>query len=308
MIGDNHHYGHDGILRRHCGVLGPWPIPGRLQHGWTPGPGLSERLFEEPWPKLVWSRRNVVQCWEAGFRDVIPVGAPYLYMVPPAARESEAMAPQSLLVYPFHGWEEEKVRGDMEAYAASIEVLEREEGFGPVTVCLYWLEYEDPSIRGIFEARGWSVITNGHRDDNPDFLNRQRASLLRHAYVTSNRVCTAAFYALASGRRFFLYGPPMGLSATTDPTGAGFAAWQAEAFPELTWAGFGDRQHRDVGLRELGADYKLTPHAMRDLFGWHLSGVGRLVGRRALHGLWKIRGLRPIVGRVGLISSAAACF
>ncbi len=293
MIGDNHFYGHAQILRRYCSVAAPLPVPGRLQHGWMPGPGMSERLLDEPWLKLVWSRRNLRQCWAAGARDVAPIGAPFLSLPPARAADPP---PRSLLVYPFHGWEKEKVFGDMAAYAKAIGELEAE-GFGPVTVCLYWVEYEDATIRQIFEGRGWSVITNGHRDGNPDFLVRQREALLSSAYVTSNRVCTAAFYALAAGRRFFLYGPSMGLSATDDPTGEGFGRWQAEAFPALTWEGFGDRLHQDIGLEELGAEYVLAPEAMRALFGWTPLGLPRALAPVARRALWKARALRPLLRR-----------
>ena len=105
MIGDNHFYGHDRILKGYCGVSKAWPIPGRLQHGWTPGPGFSKHLFDEPWPKFVWSRRNLNQCWEQGRRGVVPIGSPFLYLPPPPAHHGEAMLPKSLLVYPFHGYE-----------------------------------------------------------------------------------------------------------------------------------------------------------------------------------------------------------
>ena len=294
MIGDNHHYGHDQILRDHSNLKLPWPIPARLQHGWMPGLGMAERLLAEPWPKLVWTRRNLTQCWERGHRDVVPIGAPFVYLPPARTSEIQSRGPRSLLVYPFHGWEKGGVHGDMKAYADALTDLEKE-GFGPITVCLYWIEYEDPGLRAIFNERGWRVITNGHRDKNPTFLHRQRASMLEHAYVTSNRVCTAAFYAPMAGRRFFLYGPTMGLSATADPTGVEYDAWQRKQVPELTFEAFGDRLYQDIGRRELGADYKLEPAVMRELFGWHPRGMAKISASRFKRELWKIRPLRPFM-------------
>jgi hypothetical protein len=257
---------------------------------------MADRLFEEPWPKLVWSQRNLDHCREKGFRNVTAIGSPYLYLqASQPVDPGESRGPRSLLVYPFHGWEKGRAGGDIEAYADAIGELEREHGFGPITVCLYWLEYEEAAIRGLFEGRGWTVTTNGHRDGNPSFLHRQRASLLQHAYVTSNRVCTAAFYALAMGKKFFLYGPVVGLSASDDPHGEEFGRWQKREFPELTWESFEDESHRDTGLRELGADFVLSPDDLRGLLGWSLAGALRLAGRRAARECWKVGPLRRLM-------------
>ncbi len=293
MLGDNQHYGHSYILQRYCGFSVPLPIPGRIQHGWTLGAGLGQTHFVEPWPKYVWGQRNLKACREAGYRNVVPLGAPYLYLKP-----AEAFVPhaKSLLVYPFHGWEKEKVQGDMEAYAQDLETLVGE-GFGPVTVCLYWMEFEDPTIREIFQRRGFAIMTNGHRDQNPEFLIRQRQSLLSHAYVTSNRMCTALLYALASGRKAFLYGPPMGLSQTRDPTGAEFDTWQRQTFPELVWDHFRDEPLAELADRELGREFVRSPAQLRALFGWSPRGTPRLVRNSIVRQLWRVPQARRLWSR-----------
>jgi hypothetical protein len=281
MIRDNSHYGHGRILREYCGVRLPLPIPGRIQHGWTPHHGLPERTWSEPWPKYVWSRRNLA-CWERdGLAGAIAIGAPFLYLPPPPAADPPE---RSLLLVPFHGWEKDRLHGSLVAYADSVAELERQ-GFGPITVCLYWTEFEDAACRRIFEDRGWRVITNGHREHSPDFLHRQRRAILEHAYVSSNRVASAGFYALHCGRRFFLHGPSMGLSQGDDPAGERFAAWQAKEFPELGFERFGDQSHRAIGERELGLEFLRSPDRLRDEFLWRASrcpGLVRRVIRRQL--------------------------
>lgn len=294
MLADNHYYGHLEVLRQYAGVELPWPMPGRLQHGWTPGPGLGVAHFAEPWPKFVWAERNLAQCREAGYRDVVGLGAPWLYLPPPPTRPPPP--PRSLLVYPFHGWEKEKLAGDMRAYADALDVL-RAEGFGPITVCLYWMEFEDANIRGLFAERGFEVITNGRRDGNPTFLHGQRESILDHATVTSNRVCTATFYALSAGCPFFLYGPSMGLSQTHDPSGEEFAAWQAREFPELLFERFGEVCHRELGLRELGASLVRSPEELRRVLCWRTRQSPKLVKRRVTRELWRFAALRPWLTR-----------
>ena len=190
------------------------------------------------------------QCQAAGYRRIIPLGAPFLYL---EQASPKPRSPQSLLVIPFHGWEKEKLHSEMGGMAASIGELEAR-GFGPITVCLYYTEFSDPEMRAVFERRGYNVVTNGPRGDNPDFLLRQRDLLLSHAYVTSNRVSTAAFYALSLGVKLFMHGPAMGLSGSNDPTGERFDTWQRETFPELTLERFGDRTNRALGEVELDSN------------------------------------------------------
>ncbi len=288
MVGDNDYYGHADLLRAYAGVQRPLPLPGRLQHGWAPGPGLHSSNLSEPWTKFLWAQRNLDQARDVA--GVEAIGAPFLYLPPVKGPPPPA---GSLLVFPFHGWERESVAGDFGRYADAIAELEAQ-GYTDVTVCLYWLEYDDPALRAIFEARGWRVVTNGHRDGNPEFLRRQRDLLLRHSAVTSNRVCTAAFYALASRRAFFLHGPTMGLSGTSDPDGAEFDAWQRAEFPELVALPSAservlaeDDPRTRLGLRELGAAFVRTPDGLRERMRWRRRDWPRRFWLRAWPVAWR---------------------
>jgi hypothetical protein len=279
MFEDNHHYGHSDVLRRYCGLHERPKMLRQVQHGWQPGPGFALRHVQSPWPNAVWSARNLKKCAELGCPNVEAIGAPFLYL-PPVQDQPESLGPRSLLVYPFHGWAKQRVHGDMQAFAEQLHELERGEGFGPITVCLYHLEYADADIRSVFEQYGWAVTTLGSHANNPTFLDKQREMQRRHAYVTSNRVATATFYALVSGCRFFLHGPPMGLSESQDPTGEEYDAWQRAEFPMLTFAGFGDRAHTAVGEAELGLEYKRSPEQLAELLGWTGSGPVRRLSLR----------------------------
>jgi hypothetical protein len=287
MFEDNHHYGHSDVLRRYCGSSELPEMERQVQHGWQPGPGFALRYLHSPGPKAVWSARNLRKCAELGCRNVEPIGAPFLYLPDSQAIEGESLGPRSLLVYPFHGWAKQGVLGDMNAFAAALRELERVEGFGPITVCLYHLEYADPAIRSAFERYGWTVVTLGSHANNPTFLDKQRDMQRRHVYVTSNRIATATFYSLVSGCRFFCYGPPMGLSETEDPTGEEYDAWQRAEFPMLTFEGFSDRCHTQVGEAELGLEYKRSPEQLAELLGWHGSSPIRRLGLRMRMTAWK---------------------
>jgi hypothetical protein len=289
VLAENHHYGHARVISEYAGLRQLRPLPGRLQHGWMPGPAVRPQERAEPWLKLLWSRRNLDQCKALGIERVVGFGSPFLYL--PEHGADARPAGKSLLVFPFHGWEKQPLQGNMTSYAGELERL-RSEGFGPVTVCLYWMEYEDRRCRALFEERGFRVVTMGHRNGDGAFLHRLRAAILEHAYVTSNRVCTAAFYALYCKRPFFLYGPPMGVSEHEDPTGEQFDAWQRKEFPLLAFDSFGDRAHAEIGDRELGLEFKHAPEEVKQLFAWRERDWWRRIGHRVT------RRVYPLVGKL----------
>jgi hypothetical protein len=262
MFAENRHYGHAQLLLSYCGLPSRTRIPVRMQHGWQPGPGMRFQDLAQPGPKIVWSSRNLARAREAGARGVFAIGAPWLYM--PSTLDPGPDHPRSVLVVPFHGWEKQRLAGSMDEYAQALARLEAR-GFGPITVCLYWFEYEQPALREVFERQGFTTTTMGPRSDNPEFLIRQRELIQRHAYVSSNRVSTASFYALEAGRPFFLYGPLAGLSATEDASGEQFDRWQRDEFPALIHAGVDMACNVELGGYELGAEHKRTPAQLREL-------------------------------------------
>lgn len=267
MLRSNGHYGHREILNAYAGVAAGTPLPGHLQHGWNYDLGSSVEgvLLSAPNPFFLWSDRNLRNCRKAGLAGhVTAVGAPFLYLPEPAP--SPPPEPGSLLVMPFHGWEKERIEQDFSEYAQAIREISGE--FRKITVCLYWFDNQFPEYRRPFEELGAEVLTIGPRDDNPRFLHDTVRLMSRCEYVTANRVQTAAFYALALGRKFFVYGPPVGLDKSLDRSGELFHAWQKQEFPQLFWESFGDRCHRVTGEDELGLAHKRSPEALRELLLW----------------------------------------
>ncbi|MBI5610636.1 MAG: hypothetical protein HY902_17300, partial [Deltaproteobacteria bacterium] len=254
MHGANGHDSHRSILIPYAGGADGTPLPGLLQHGWNHDLGAtrSDVLIPAPQPFYVWNRRNLQHCQRAGLDHAVPLGAPFLYLPPPEPRPP---APErSLFAVPLHSWEREKVRLDLDAYAAALAEVAGH--FRSVTVSLYWYDYQDPANRKVFEQRGMQVVTAGARDGNPRFLLDQREQLLAHSHVTSNRVQTGLFYAMYLGLKGFLHGPPVGVEERIDRAGELWAAWQAQTFPELAWDGAADRDLRWLGARELGEEFR----------------------------------------------------
>ena len=286
MYPANHYYGHAEIFHDYCGLTSPRPIRGFLVHGWTPALCLVIKPARHYLPKYVWSRRNLDTCQAAGWSGVLPIGSPFLYL--PPSQSTVVPVGKTLLAFPFHGWERARVASDYKQYADSLLNLEKD-GFGPITVCMYWQEYEDAGLRNVFEGHGWDVVCNGHRDQNPTFLYQQRALLERHAYVTSNRVATATFYALACNRPFFLHGPAMGLQESRDLDGLEYDRWQREHFPQLTYEQFDGSCYRSLAEEELGQEFVHTPEELIDLFQWSWKYSFHRAARPLRRAWWKLK-------------------
>jgi hypothetical protein len=253
---DNMFYGHSRVLLRAAGASEDDVIHGHIQHGWMPGSGLMPRRREVPWiPKLLWNSSNVRVAREEGQRRVTPIGAPFIYL-----HDDDPPAPpgSGTLVYPHHSWEKDEMAADHNSYIAQLSEREK----GAVTVCLYWREFEDPTVRGVYESAGFRVICHGRRED-PDFLLSARKEITAHARVVSNRVGTALWYAGHLGRSLAVYGP---LFVAQETTAEAMAAHQSsrDQWPELFRDdGIGPALAKELSAGQLGTSHRRDAAELR---------------------------------------------
>lgn len=142
---------------------------------------------------LLWTDRNVKACRELGYLETQTVGSPLLYLEAPTATIEPD--PRSLLLFPAHSVDSEPYQEDgkflFSRYLDEIEPMYRE--FSPVTVCLNYMEYDNPRIRRLLDDRGLKTTTIGHRDHTFDFVTRLRDLILQHTYVSTNSFSTSLF-------------------------------------------------------------------------------------------------------------------
>lgn len=269
MDSSNHWYGHAHIWARYCGLDPTHPprINGVIQHGWTFVHGFG--YGHNPplgFAKYAWSDVCRRRGQAIGWRDYIVTGAPILYLS--ALEPPEPAEREGTLWYPFHGTKDfESVTGDHRRLIDQIREVED----GPVTVCLYYVEYDDEQIRRCYTDAGFRVICHGRRGTlwrggDTDFLSRQLAEMRRHRRVASNRLSTAIFHGVAAGCEPAVYGDPMELRDAK----AGFngrtllAAW----FPELHGEHLDLDIARAITHTELGLDWMLSPAELAVAAGW----------------------------------------
>lgn len=267
----NHWYGHAHILARWCGLdpAAPPPIRGTIQHGWTFVHGFGHQHTIDPsLTRLVWSDACRRRGQAIGWRDYYTLGAPFSYLL--ELEPGDGAPREGTIWYPFHGTREyEGVSGSHDALIAQIHDVET----GPVTVCLYYVEYENPAVRRRYEDAGFRVICHGHRGQwwkgtDPLFLYRQLGELRRHRRVASNRLSTAIFYGVAAGCEAAVYGDPMEFVGAAGFDGEQLLqAW----FPELHGERLDAEAARATTRRELGQDLVASPEELVRVLGWEES-------------------------------------
>lgn len=249
----NEFYGQAEILRVYVRSAVQVPIPGRLQHGWSPRPldvlSISDSdRFSGPY--YVWSSETADAARAAGV-EAHPIGAPYLYL---PRIDDPGPVPDTVLALPLHSVRAEKV-DNWGAYAAWL----REFAAGrKVECCLGYVDHETPGVREVFAAVGIHTFTLGWTERR-DLLHRLRAVILRSQTVTSNWICTATMYA-AHERRRVVVGGPVSLPELARRAGD---RWARDKFPGLF--GAGDAVAWSEAERELGVDCFHSPVALRML-------------------------------------------
>jgi hypothetical protein len=268
----NHFYGHAHILARYAGLDPELPprVHGYIQHGWNIGDGLAPGTpYYEHSPILVWSERTRRRSWSLGRRNVVVIGAPWLYLLElaPAPTGVDAAPRAGTIWYPFHGWEGQDVRGDHRRLIETISEVEQ----GPVTICLYWTEFHNRRIRRRYERAGFQVICHGFRGHwwertDRQFLDKQLAALRAHRRVASNRLSSAIFYGITVGCEPAVYGDPMVLRKE-DPSHGGFARIVRQ-WPDLHGTSVDLATARQIADAELGREALAGPAELRAILGW----------------------------------------
>jgi hypothetical protein len=259
---DNRFYGHGEVLRAAAGIEDPErPLWGHVQHGWQLGTGLNDRRRLVPWlPKLVWNETNrLLATWD-GITRVEAIGAPFLYLDRMHAVDEVPSAPPGVLptiAYPFHGWERAGTTSSHDRLARDLRVHEG----GPITVCLYWMEHDQPAIRRAYENAGHRVICNGRRED-PGFLRRQREELRRNRRVVTNRPSSALWYGMWIGLEAEVLG---GAAQLEGDRTIGLEALHRRRWPELFRGTVGATKGRDLAAAELGAAHVRAPDELAAL-------------------------------------------
>lgn len=264
----NEMYGHGALLRKYCGVDDKRVrICGQVQHGWSLSIGVENQNLT---PIYVWNDRSHEVAVRNGIKEdeITRIGAPYLYLPP---IEPPMRIPRSLLAFPSHTTPGHPIADSYqfwEEYAEWIANVGVAYDFEQVTVSLHVNEYDDSSIVHQLNRRGLKVFCAGQVWSpwvtTIDYLSRVRMLILQHNVITANSVHSGIMYAAYEGKPIFI-GGPTGKRIPKENTNEVYChhtsdlEWIDRHFPQFVQTADYAKPHVEVGKRELGLNYKLSP-------------------------------------------------
>jgi len=197
----NAFYGNDRVLKLYAGLPLERPLKVVVPHGVV----FNDRFVWEAERRallpavLAYSEERAQAYARATGKYPIRSAVPFAYL----ARLLPEVAPagrRGTLFFPSHSTHRVTAAADFSGMADAVAALE--ERYRPVTVCIYWRDYELGHHRP-FLQRGLRVVCAGHIFD-PDFLFRLFHLLARHRYAASNVPGSSLVYAVIAGCRYFL--------------------------------------------------------------------------------------------------------
>lgn len=281
-------YGHYRILRNYCDLEKPFTITGEVQHGWRRDNGIysenhppkeDERFF-------IWNRYNLKKAKKEGKTRFIPIGAPFLYIEPSTKKKDNS---DDLLLFPMHSIPRIQYKDQIKSFGTYLEYIDKiKNRFSDITLCLYWMEYENKELVRMIKRKGYDVTTLGHRHNNPRFLYKFINLVSDFGYVSSNSFSTAIFYSLYLKRRTFIYG---GFSEEEFKGESGQNKLQnrmRKKYPELLWENFDDKCYKEIANKELGLEYKRTPQKLRKILGFYPKAQIKYLSKLPYYRLTKL--------------------
>jgi hypothetical protein len=258
---ENRFYGHVHLLAKYCGLQGsPW-INGYLQHGWNATDGYGNYLgSKRSANKYVWSKRceNIIK--QNGKKNVIAIGAPWLYLsdvYPQVTNPNRS----GVVAYPAHSSSWSKLGDTSLEYANFLK-----DKYGSVTVVLHRYDYANTQVKQTYESVGHQVKTHGNGTPwenkfDPMFLKNQKDLLSAFSIVVSNIMSTPVLYATSLGLKAEIAGPVDYSITNADDkasqTGDGLTDWNSMIV-----------QSPDLWKEELGFDCKKSPQDLKEILGW----------------------------------------
>lgn len=276
----NAFYGNDRVLKLYAGLPPDRSLKVVVPHGVVFNDSYlweAERRALLP-AVLAYSDERAQAYARATGKYPMRSAVPFAYvakLLPPAP----AAERRGTLFFPSHSTHRITALADYAGMADMLAAME--ERYRPVTVCIYWRDYE-LGRQLPFLHRGLRVVSAGHIFD-PDFLFRLFHLLSRHRYAASNVPGSNLLYAVIAGCSYFLV---PGFDVTHQGSNAALA---------------NDLSHGGRVLASLRQAYAYPPEETNS-GRWDL--VARLSGLDNLHAPEELRSLLEMADRLDRIGLA----
>ncbi|GAB1543055.1 hypothetical protein NUACC21_57290 [Scytonema sp. NUACC21] len=200
----NAFYGNDFILKQYAGLPETYPLKAVIPHGVYLGDSIWEAEIYSPLPVIFaypsYHEKTYINLIQKNTinKVVIPSASPFLYLVE-LLKEYPKPERKGTIFFPAHSTHHVIVQADWERLAE--ELLNLSEEYQPVTVSIYWKDFE--LGRHIpFQKRGMRIVSAGHMFDK-NFLLRFYHLCSTHRYSASNEIGSNLFFSIKAGCSYF---------------------------------------------------------------------------------------------------------
>lgn len=200
MYLDNNWYSHRYIISKYCEVKNI-PTFATIQHGWISNqesekfPIGTRKIKSAPY--LSWSENIKKNAKKHGIENVIPIGAPFLYLHHNLKKKKfNNTKIKGTIFFPSHSIKK------MSNHAKFIQKIDKENMTkfienkfpAPYTVCLFYTDYTSQNIN-FYKKKGWRIVCCGTRSDN-SFLENLYKFLKLHKHVVCTDFTSALIYGM----------------------------------------------------------------------------------------------------------------
>jgi len=188
MYPDNNWYSHRKILADYCDVRDRHLL-GSIQHGWVHALNYESFLIKRKFNFFCWSDSLSNFCMNKGYKKIIPIGAPFLYLCK-MHKEKIKDNGCGTIVFPSHSNLEDYQSVN---HKSLIEIVESKYE-GPYKVHFYYTDFIEKNFYE-YQKHGWEIISSEKRSSK-DFLYRIFLELNNSKNVVTSDISSVFFYAM----------------------------------------------------------------------------------------------------------------
>jgi hypothetical protein len=199
----NAYYGNDQIIKAYAGFTEEYPLKFVIPHGIV----FSETHF---WERELTCNLPAILCYQKDrskayrgrlkrAKKVIITASPFTYIPELIDKNGSIKTRRGTIFFPAHSTQ--NVTSEMDYDALAEKLVSLDEDYQPITVCIYWKDYNDGAYKA-FENRGLRIVSAGHIFDS-EFLFRLYQLCSQHEYSACNRIGSHMFYAQYAGCKHF---------------------------------------------------------------------------------------------------------
>ncbi len=252
---------------------------GMLQHGfqptyeaWDAKTPRVEGLFKRS-PLWVFSQERADYLQLSGFRNVIAIGAPWLYLPKITNSKNNLLKDHKYIVFPAHTNFSIKAPNNSQI-RKKIQFWKELAGDSSLTICLYWSDFLEPGWQQIAQEENVNVTLAGLGGLAPvwsqhptriNFLYTVRELMLKHTHAIFETFTSPIFYAISSNLNVGYFPEVLTEQEVARGEILDGHKWIALNYPEIVGRFVDSNSLMERSDKMLGVDVKRSPLELKEI-------------------------------------------